>query len=97
MTALAADRATSERRNKQFSFPVKGSTKIYAGALVCINSSGLAKLIETIDALSTGGMEVWLADLTALHRQTFEAAGVTSLVDCFTTTKEARKQLTTGA
>lgn len=42
MTALAKDRATSYREGIEVEFPVAASTKIYAGSLVCVNSSGYA-------------------------------------------------------
>jgi hypothetical protein len=42
MTALAADRPTPRRSGQDLSLPVAASTKIYAGALVCVNASGYA-------------------------------------------------------
>lgn len=43
MTALTADRATPQRDGRTFEFPVAASMKIYAGALVMLDSSGNAK------------------------------------------------------
>lgn len=40
--ALTADRDTPERSGVDFSFPVAAATKIYAGALVCLNAAGNA-------------------------------------------------------
>lgn len=40
--ALSADRDTPERSGVDFSFPVAAATKIYAGALVCLNAAGNA-------------------------------------------------------
>lgn len=42
MSALAADRATLRKDGVFRSIPVAASTLIYSGALVCVNSSGLA-------------------------------------------------------
>ncbi len=39
MTALATDRNTPIRDSKEFSLPVKGATKLYAGALVAIDTA----------------------------------------------------------
>lgn len=39
--ALSADRNTPQKSGRRLSFPVKGTTKIYAGALACLNASGL--------------------------------------------------------
>lgn len=44
MAALTADRATDTRRGELASYPVKASTTIYAGSIVCVlNSSGHAQ------------------------------------------------------
>lgn len=40
--AITADRDTPERSGVDFSFPVAAATKIYAGALVCLNAAGNA-------------------------------------------------------
>jgi hypothetical protein len=42
MTALSKDRATTYREGIEVEFPVAASTKIYAGSLVCANTSGYA-------------------------------------------------------
>lgn len=42
MGALAKDRNTPERSGKDFSFPVKGETRIFAGALVVLGATGFA-------------------------------------------------------
>lgn len=42
MTALTKDRNTKRRDGVQYSDPVAASTKVFAGALVCINASGFA-------------------------------------------------------
>lgn len=43
MTALAADRLTPNRPGEYYEYPVLASTKIYAGAIVVLDSSGWAK------------------------------------------------------
>ncbi len=53
MTALSADRATEYREGLILDFPVKETTKIYAGSVVCIeNSSGYA-----VPAANTSGLQ----------------------------------------
>lgn len=42
MAALASDRHTPSRSGKSRSFPVKGATRIHAGALVAVTAAGLA-------------------------------------------------------
>ncbi len=42
MGALVKDRNTPARNGDQFVYGVAGSTKIYAGSLVCVNASGFA-------------------------------------------------------
>ncbi len=42
MPALTNDRATSYREGIEMDFPVAANTKIYAGSLVCVNSTGYA-------------------------------------------------------
>lgn len=42
MAALTEDRDTPRRDGVQFDFPVAAGTKIYAGALVAMNSAGYA-------------------------------------------------------
>lgn len=65
MAALTADRNTPYRSGEDFSFPVAASTKIYAGALVCINSSNLAVNGATATGLKTVGVAQALADNSA--------------------------------
>lgn len=43
MAALTADRYTDERLGRDFYFPVKAATKIYAGSIVVLDGSGWAK------------------------------------------------------
>jgi hypothetical protein len=42
MSALTKDRATSYREGIEIEFLVAANTKIFAGSLVCVNSSGYA-------------------------------------------------------
>jgi hypothetical protein len=42
MAALTKDRATPYRDGIEIDFPVAGNTKIFAGSLVCANTSGYA-------------------------------------------------------
>ncbi len=42
MSALTQDRATSYREGIEVEFPVAAATKIYAGAMVCVNAAGFA-------------------------------------------------------
>ncbi len=42
MSALTRDRATSYREGIEVEFPVAAATKIYAGAMVCVNAAGFA-------------------------------------------------------
>jgi hypothetical protein len=51
MAALTKDRATPYRDGIEIEFPVAGSTKIYAGSLVCTNTSGYA-----VPAADTAGL-----------------------------------------
>ena len=39
--ALTQDRNTPVRKNLDFEFPLAASTKIFAGSIACLNSSGL--------------------------------------------------------
>lgn len=52
MSALTKDRATSYREGIEIEFPVAATTKIYAGSLVCVNSSGYA-----VPAADTSGFK----------------------------------------
>jgi hypothetical protein len=42
MPALTADRPTPKRTGKHLSLPVAAAIRIYAGALVCVNTSNVA-------------------------------------------------------
>lgn len=53
MSALTADRNTLRRDGKQYSYPVAASTKIFAGSMVALNSSGYA-----VPAADTSGLRV---------------------------------------
>jgi hypothetical protein len=65
MAALTADRNTPSRAGKDFSFPVAATTKIYAGAIVCVNASSLATKGVTGTGLKTVGVAQALADNSA--------------------------------
>lgn len=56
MTALAADRTTPKRMANRLSLPVATNAVIYAGALVCINSSGFATPGATATTLKVAGV-----------------------------------------
>lgn len=61
MAALVQDRQTPRRQSEYFELPVAASTKIFGGAIVCVNSSGLA----TKGAVSTTLKAVGIADALA--------------------------------
>lgn len=65
MAALTADRNTPRRDAVQFEFPVAELIKIFAGALVCLNSSSLATKGATATGLKTVGIAEALADNSA--------------------------------
>lgn len=65
MPALTADRNTPIRESKDFGLPVAASTKIFAGALVCINTSGFATKGATSTTLKCVGVAQELADNSA--------------------------------
>lgn len=65
MAALAADRNTPRRDSAQYSFPVAASTKIFAGAIVAINASGLATKGAVATTLKAVGVAEALADNSA--------------------------------
>lgn len=65
MAALTANRNTVERDGKTLSLPVAASTKIYQGAIVCLNSSGLAVPASTATGLKAIGRAEELADNSA--------------------------------
>ncbi|SIR43120.1 hypothetical protein SAMN05880590_1326 [Rhizobium sp. RU35A] len=55
MTALAADRNTPERSGLNRTFPVKGTTTLYAGAMVALNVSGLLVPASAVSTLKVVG------------------------------------------
>lgn len=65
MAALTQDRQTPRRASHEFSFPVEANTKIYGGALVCINSSGRATKGAVSTTLKCVGVADALADNSA--------------------------------
>ena len=65
MTALTANRDTPSRSGDISEPPVKGSTKIYAGSLVAINSSGLAVPGATATTLKGLGRAEQMVDNSA--------------------------------
>ena len=65
MTALAADRLTPERRNKQFSYAVEAASKIFAGSIVCLNAAGNAVKGATSTTLKAVGVAIEQADNSA--------------------------------
>lgn len=56
MTALAKDRNTVRRDGVQYSDPVAASTRLFAGALVCLNASGYAVPGSTATTLKARGV-----------------------------------------
>lgn len=65
MAALTADRPTPYRKSEDFDFPVAASTKIFAGSLVCINTSGLLTKGAVSTTLKCVGVSRQLADNSA--------------------------------
>jgi len=63
--ALSADRNTPRREGGFESHPVKASTKIYAGALVCLDASGWAVPGSVATTLTVLGRADALADNSA--------------------------------
>lgn len=53
MAALTQDRITDKRFPGVMAYPVAATTKIYAGAIVCVNSTGVA-----VPAADTAGNKV---------------------------------------
>jgi hypothetical protein len=53
--ALTADRNTAQAKGEILELPMKGSTEIFAGALVCLNASGLAVPGATATTLLAAG------------------------------------------
>lgn len=65
MAALTADRNTPLRDALEFSFPVAAATKLFAGSLVCINSSGFLTKGAVSTTLKAVGVCQNVADNTA--------------------------------
>lgn len=65
MVALTADRGTAQRGSQEFAYPVAAAIKIFAGALVCVNASGLATKGAVSTTLKTVGVAVEQADNSA--------------------------------
>lgn len=64
MTALTANRDTPQREGASYEFPVAAGSKIYTGAIVCLNSSNLAVKGATATGLKAVGRAEALADNT---------------------------------
>jgi len=65
MTAQTQDRNTPARDNVDFEFPMAASTKIYAGSIACLNSSGLLTKGAATTGLKTVGVAQALCDNSA--------------------------------
>lgn len=66
MAAATQDRNTKARDGKDFEFPVKGATKIFAGTIVCIDTADTyAKKGAVSTTLKTVGRAKELADNSA--------------------------------
>ena len=65
MVALTQDRGTPERSKKDFSDPVDGAVKIFAGAIVMLNAAGDARPGETALNLKPRGVAKEQVDNTA--------------------------------
>lgn len=64
MAALTKDRATPYRDGIELDFPVAANTKIYAGSLVCANSTGYAVPAADTAGLKFAGVALEQADNT---------------------------------
>ena len=53
----------------------------------------MAKLIELIENASEKSLQLWFADLSNLHREAFEAAGLLPIIQKILTSKEAKQLL----
>lgn len=62
MAALSADRSTAMRAGEQYEFPVAAAVKIYAGALVVLDTAGNAKPAVAATGLICVGRAEALAD-----------------------------------
>lgn len=56
MAALTADRPTPKRTGRNLSLPVAAATKIFAGSIVCVNTSNLAVKGATSTTLKAAGV-----------------------------------------
>lgn len=65
MTALSSDRKTVYREGVEIEYKVAAATRIYAGALVCVNSSGYAVPGADTSAFKFVGVAVEAADNSA--------------------------------
>lgn len=65
MAALSADRNTPARDAVEFEFPVAASTKLYAGGIACVNSSGYLTKGAASTTLKCVGITVQTADNSA--------------------------------
>lgn len=77
MAALTQDRITDKRVPGLMAYPVAATTKIYAGAMVCVNSVGLA--VPAADA--AGNKVVGVAKRT-VDNSTGAAGAMWVEVDC---------------
>lgn len=64
MTALTADRATPKRTGKDLSLPAAANAVIYAGSIVCVNSTGYAVKGSTSTTLKAAGVALQRVDNT---------------------------------
>jgi len=64
MAGLTKDRATPYREGIEIDFPVAANTKIFAGSLVCANSSGYAVPAADAAGLKFAGVALEQADNT---------------------------------
>ncbi|MEN9631581.1 MAG: hypothetical protein RJA10_4809 [Pseudomonadota bacterium] len=65
MPALTADRPTPKRTGKHLSLPVAAATRIFAGGIVCVNTSNLAVNGATAANLKAAGVAKEQVDNTA--------------------------------
>ena len=64
MASLTQDRATPYRDGVEIEYLVAGNAKIYAGSLVCVNSSGYAVPAADTAGLKFGGVALEQVDNT---------------------------------
>lgn len=64
MAALTKDRATPYRDGIEIDFPVAANIKIYAGSLVCVNTTGYAVPAADTAGLKFAGVALEQADNT---------------------------------